>query len=440
MTEVAYYMLESGKFLMIYLLGFSMILTKDLKRRLLAAGGIVFTGILMNYFKLSVIYPILYTVYAVFLFYILMEQVSYRDIVIVFWSGGVILSVDTISYVLVRLCLRITEYHLSQYQNLFAGCITLMILGIIFGIISHYQKTGLQELSMGYFIVFLIICIVNASVLVLIEKKLMNVHGEFTAIYVMLAASSLVQMAFVLVLASSNNWHRKNEKLKEQYLELQVEHYQYLEERNLATKRFRHDMRAHMLAVKKYICEEKWNELEDYIDTICGNIEQIPGYLSVKNETVDAILNYYAAQFTKRNCMFHVNGRLPQGCYVRDYDLCTIFSNLMSNALESVERLTQKGSVELSVHFDDTLIFIREKNTYNGDLNRQGNRLLTTKQNKELHGFGIRNIQDSVEKYSGMIDIEIQEQNFVIDIVMENIAPLGENKEKGEKHNAYCHC
>lgn len=176
MTEVAYYMLESGKFLMIYLLGFSTVLTKDFKRRLLAVGDIVFTGILMNYFKLSVIYPVLYIVYAVFLFYILMEQVTYRDIVIVLWSGGVILSVDTISYVLVRLCLRITEYHLSQYQNLFAGCITLIILGIIFGIISHYQKTTLQELSTGYFIVFLVICIVNASILVLIEKKLMNVH------------------------------------------------------------------------------------------------------------------------------------------------------------------------------------------------------------------------------------------------------------------------
>lgn len=433
MTEVAYYMLESGKFLMIYLLGFSTVLTKDFKRRLLAVGDIVFTGILMNYFKLSVIYPVLYIVYAVFLFYILMEQVTYRDIIIVLWSGGVILSVDTISYVLVRLCLRITEYHLSQYQNLFAGCITLIILGIIFGIISHYQKTTLQELSTGYFIVFLVICIVNASILVLIEKKLMNVHGEFTVIYVMLAASSLVQMAFVLVLATSNNRHRKNEKLKEQYLELQVEHYQYLEERNLATKRFRHDVRAHMLAVKKYICEEKWDELGDYIDTICGNIEQIPGYLSVKNETVDAILNYYAAQFTKRNCTFLVNGRLPQGCYVRAYDLCTIFSNLMSNALESVEKLPQKGSVELSVHFDDTLIFIREKNTYNGNLNRQGNRLITTKQNKELHGFGICNIQDSVEKYAGMVDIEIQGQEFVIDIVLENMTPFEENKDKGRK-------
>lgn len=434
MTEVAYYMLESGKFLMIYLLGFSTVLTKDFKRRLLAVGDIVFTGILMNYFKLSVIYPVLYIVYAVFLFYILMEQVTYRDIVIVLWSGGVILSVDTISYVLVRLCLRITEYHLSQYQNLFAGCITLIILGIIFGIISHYQKTTLQELSTGYFIVFLVICIVNASILVLIEKKLMNVHGEFTVIYVMLAASSLVQMAFVLVLATSNNRHRKNEKLKEQYLELQVEHYQYLEERNLATKRFRHDVRAHMLAVKKYICEEKWDELGRYIERVCGEIEHIPGYLSVKNETVDAILNYYNAQFTKRDCTFEVKGSLPQRCCVQAYDLCTIFSNLLSNALESVEKLTQKGDVELSVHFDDTLIYIREKNAYSGSLNWNGDKVITSKQDKELHGFGIRNIRDSVKRYSGTVDIEVIGHSFVIDIILENMTPLEKTQRIWRKH------
>ena len=96
----------------------------------------------------------------------------------------------------------------------------------------------------------------------------------------------------------------------------------------------------------------------------------------------------------------------------------------MSNALESVEQLTQKGSVELSVHFDDTLIYIREKNTCNGSLNRNGDEIVTSKQDKELHGFGIRNITDSVKRYSGTVDIEVTGHNFVIDIILENMTPL----------------
>ena len=80
--------------------------------------------------------------------------------------------------------------------------------------------------------------------------------------------------------------------------------------------------------------------------------------------------------------------------------------------------------MELSVHFDDTLIYIREKNTCNGSLNRNGDEIVTSKQDKELHGFGIRNIRDSVKRYSGTVDIEVTGHNFVIDIILENMTPL----------------
>lgn len=429
LTDVAYYILELAKFMIIYLLGFSMKMTKVSERRIAAVCFTVFTGILVNFLKLSPIYPVLYVLFSVLVFYLLIERVSYRNIMIVFWAIGVVFSVDGISYVLLRLGLRITEYQMNQYQNLFASCITLIILGILFGVISHNQKAALQELSVWYFVAFLVICIVNSAVLVLIEKKLMNVHGEFTVIYVMLVISSLVQMAFVLILASSNNWHRKNEDLKEQYLEMQTEHYQYLEERNLATKKFRHDMRAHMYITKQYIHEKQWDKLTDYVDTICGELEYMPGYLSVKNETVDAILNYYDNQFAKRNVSLKVVGNLPRECHVHAYDLCTIFSNILSNAMESIGTLEQ-GQAVLSVHYDDDIIFIREENTYTGKLEKNGKEIVTTKADKERHGFGIQNIKDSVAKYKGNVTITETGQNFIMDIVMENMEPLEKVRKK----------
>lgn len=160
MTVVVYYILEAVKFLMIYLLGMSMRASADWRRRLAAGCLVLLTGILMNFLRLSPAYPVLYLFFALLLFYLLIEQAAFRNVVIVFWALGVIFSVDTISYVLV-----------------------------------------------------------------------------------------------------SNHWHYKNEKLKEQYLEMQTEHYRYLEERNLDTKKFRHDLRGHILVVKECIREEKWDEL-----------------------------------------------------------------------------------------------------------------------------------------------------------------------------------
>lgn len=425
MIEVAYYFLEVIKFLVIYLLGFSMKITKSRRRVCITCIFTILMVILMKCLKWSIIYPLLYVLFAILLFYLLIEPVIYRNVIIVFWAIGVIFSIDTIGYV----GLQASHYQFVQYQDLYASFITIMILVIIFGVISHKQKAALQELSIWYFIAFFVICIVNASVLVLVEKKLMNVHGEFTVVYIMLVLSSLVQMVFVFVLSSSNNWHRKNEELKEQYLAMQTEHYCYLEERNIEIKKFQHDIRAHMYVIKQYIYEKQWNELENYIDTICKNMEYISGYLSVKNEIVDAIVNYYDNQFARKNCIFKVKGNMPQRCCVQAYDLCVIFSNILSNAVESIEN-SVKREVELSIHFDDDMLYIRGRNTYQGELKRNGDEIITTKSDKESHGFGVQNIKDSVKKYKGNVSIETTDDQFVIDIVMENTEPLERIKKK----------
>lgn len=103
MTVVAYYILEAVKFLVVYLLGMSMRASADWRRRLAAGCLVLLTGILMNFLRLSSAYPVLYLFFALLLFYLLIEQAAFRNVVIVFWAVGVIFSVDTISYVLVRL-------------------------------------------------------------------------------------------------------------------------------------------------------------------------------------------------------------------------------------------------------------------------------------------------------------------------------------------------
>lgn len=152
MIEVAYYFLEVIKFLVIYLLGFSMKITKSRRRVCITCIFTILMVILMKCLKWSIIYPLLYVLFAILLFYLLIEPVIYRNVIIVFWAIGVIFSIDTIGYV----GLQASHYQFVQYQDLYASFITIMILVIIFGVISHKQKAALQELSIWYFIAFLL--------------------------------------------------------------------------------------------------------------------------------------------------------------------------------------------------------------------------------------------------------------------------------------------
>ena len=48
------------------------------------------------------------------------------------------------------------------------------------------------------------------------------------------------------------------------------------------------------------------------------------------------------------------------------------------------------------------------------------NRLETTKNEKEKHGFGIKNIKSIVEKYEGNFQIEVENQLFRVKIFLPN--------------------
>ena len=58
------------------------------------------------------------------------------------------------------------------------------------------------------------------------------------------------------------------------------------------------------------------------------------------------------------------------------------------------------------------------KNTFDGKVNKQGERLLTRKKQQALHGIGMQNILDVVDKYGGWKSINIDENIFEVQIVL----------------------
>lgn len=419
MKNIIYYMIEGIKFLCIYIFGFNMQLTAKNKNKVLAGILTVLVGCTIDIWKDGIWYPFLYIGYVLLLSYLLVAEFNWKKVIIAMWSMGVIMTVDVIGYMLVKLFWIWTGYSDTSLQDIIMSMVTLFILFVVFWLVGRKSKSALSELSWWYYIAFLIICVVNVCVLAILENKLMQRYTEYALVFLLLLIGFIVQMAFVLVLGASNNWHRKNEELKEYYINLQREHYQLLEYKNQETRKIRHDMRAHLYVMKQYTEQKSWDQLNDYINTIYGKLDSSHSVRSVHNETVDAVLNYYGEKFKNNGCTFRLRGRMPEVCYIDAYDLCTIFSNILSNAFEAVEKVETKW-VELSIGFDDENIYISEKNIYNGMYQIDKGKIVTGKKDKQAHGLGLDNIRDSVSKYHGTLNYELLKDEFVLEIIMEN--------------------
>ena len=94
---------------------------------------------------------------------------------------------------------------------------------------------------------------------------------------------------------------------------------------------------------------------------------------------------------------FNVEGAITEPI-VDTYDLCTIFSNAISNALEACTKITDRNTkISISILIHNGTLLLRFENSALGDMQEQINSGITSKQNAEEHGFGIQNIRKAVD-------------------------------------------
>jgi sensor histidine kinase regulating citrate/malate metabolism len=192
-----------------------------------------------------------------------------------------------------------------------------------------------------------------------------------------------------------------------------------LEKREIETKKFRHDLKHHVYALGT-LADRKSDEYKQYYNEILEKIDELQNNISTKNGIVDAILNKFYVEAYEKGITFKVDGHMPDICYIEAYDLCSIFSNILSNAIEASESSSKK-EVYVEINNSEDEIIITISNYYDGVINIKNDEIQTTKADKSMHGWGIKNIQDSVNKYNGCMDINTEESLFYITILLENI-------------------
>ncbi len=88
--------------------------------------------------------------------------------------------------------------------------------------------------------------------------------------------------------------------------------------------------------------------------------------------------------------------------FIEDKDLVIILTNLLDNAIESSMK-SEKKSIEFSLYtLNGSYVVLKVINSCDeAPLVRKG-QLITQKDNQEIHGYGVKNIQRVVKRYNGM--------------------------------------
>lgn len=335
-----------------------------------------------------------------------------------------------ISTQLVKMLLQIMS--LSLQMNLTDTAVKLLarlilwmfVLSVYLYIARHYPAE-LKNIPLKYMIIFMIVLMADCISITFFGEYVLDdirlTHGWIAELaYVLMGLGVFVQLGLLIALYFSRNAYRTQQALATKYLEEQVAHYQYLSEREQNTKRFRHDFKSHMAMAKQLYEEGKREEFEAYFHKMTEQIAAIGNRVTVNNDIADAIINRYYDEAALAGITMEVEGHFPGECYVSAYDLCTVLSNLLSNAIDAEKEAGGK-TIYCGVRYDETQILIVVKNDYVNPIKRTDNRFVSTKGDLRHQGFWIANINEVVRKNNGHIFYDTADARFVVRLSLCNM-------------------
>lgn len=204
----------------------------------------------------------------------------------------------------------------------------------------------------------------------------------------------------------------------EAYDKMQREYYDEIDRRYNESRKIRHDINNHLLALRFMIEKGDVKGASKYIGEVSEQLDMSIMPVKTGSDVLDALLYQKTVQAKEKGIELSVQMECPPGKNnISDYDLCGIFGNIIDNALEA-SRNVEKPSIKLFVGSQHNMLFISCENAYLGELRKKGNVFHTTKESSHIHGIGLKRVKELAEKNGGDISINSENNRFIIEILL----------------------
>lgn len=181
-----------------------------------------------------------------------------------------------------------------------------------------------------------------------------------------------------------------------------------------------HNIKYYLKQVGIYLEERQYEKIADVLSEFQMGIHKEERDLICSNRFLNALLTDYRGAAKKNHV--HTDIFVEAGFkieFMREIDITSVLGNLLDNALEAAKKC-DKGIVSVALYMENggSLAICRIENNYVGELRNEGTKLLTTKENPELHGIGLQNVKRLVDRYSGYIQQEYEKGVYVTTVIL----------------------
>ncbi len=178
-----------------------------------------------------------------------------------------------------------------------------------------------------------------------------------------------------------------------------------------------HDMKHHLLILREYGQEKQWDSLMSYLNELSDDILVQKKTVWTQVGILDTLLEQKKTKAESKGIEVRVQADRIVGLPFSDMEICTLFSNLLDNAIEACEKIEDdRRWVAIQITRKSGMLYLTISNSIKDRPAEQEGKLITNKQNHQLHGYGIKSVQKIVRKYEGDFSYQIRESEFIVTI------------------------
>lgn len=334
-----------------------------------------------------------------------------KDVLLVVLYQLLVITISQQMYLLIKT--DTVGFHELFFMDLFqvaaAALITVCLMLIHFFQKNNILKIYFEELSTAqcvwFCVVLLITNLIEACIFVLYPGDLFLRIASGLNVIVICA----LVVHFIVIRESETRKGRMIAFCNEQ-MEKMSDCYQVAEQREIQTKKFRHDIKNLLLVLYSMVEQQENEQALEYIEKMSAICKNITPKYDTGNYVANTLLTAKCVAAEKCNTEIVFQGCIPQE--VESVDLVILLSNMLDNALEACEKVEGKKSICIDSSFEKQIWVITVRNPTAQVVKIRKNRAATTKQNKELHGYGLQNMERVVKKYEGSLNLACSDGIF----------------------------
>ena len=209
-------------------------------------------------------------------------------------------------------------------------------------------------------------------------------------------------MYFVVQQMSKDNQTKLEYELMKEKEKYSKESMEIIKRSNEELREFKHDLKNYLLPLQEAMETMPQSEMAKVWEKINQKIEDVQTLIQTGNSYVDSMINtkITLARSEKVDVKCTILSKMEG---IDDLEFCSVFGNLMDNAIEAERKVTEKKEIIIFVEEKMGYLRLEIQNKIEKSVLNENSSLNTTKKDTSSHGIGHKSIKRTMQKVGGSL-------------------------------------